>query len=81
MDHADDAAILEHARTDSRACITLDHDFHVHLAITHEGRPSVVFLRIESLNAQQQADLIQSGLLQCGEAILRAPLSPPHPGV
>jgi hypothetical protein len=32
MERADDAVILEKARSDERVCITLDHDFHVHLA-------------------------------------------------
>jgi predicted nuclease of predicted toxin-antitoxin system len=32
MAQAEDAEILEFARSDSRVCVTLDHDFHAHLA-------------------------------------------------
>lgn len=32
MDRADDVAILERARMEERVCVTLDHDFHAHLA-------------------------------------------------
>ena len=34
MDRAEDAEILQFARNDSRVCVTLDHDFHAHLAAT-----------------------------------------------
>jgi len=47
MDRADDLQILERARNDDRVCVTLDHDFHAHLAVTGQGRPSVVRLRIQ----------------------------------
>jgi len=50
MQKAEDIAILEFARQDDRVCITLDHDFHAHLAMTGSGRPSVVFLRVQGLD-------------------------------
>ena len=34
MQEADDAGILNAARSSARTCITLDHDFHAHLALT-----------------------------------------------
>ena len=40
MHRAEDAEILQFARDDSRVCVTLDHDFHAHLAATGHGRPS-----------------------------------------
>jgi predicted nuclease of predicted toxin-antitoxin system len=61
---AEDAAILEKARLDQRICVTLDHDFHAHLALTGSGRPSVVLLRVEGLDARGQADLIESVYVQ-----------------
>jgi predicted nuclease of predicted toxin-antitoxin system len=39
MDRAEDADILEFARRDSRVCVTLDHDFHAHLATTGKDAP------------------------------------------
>lgn len=69
MDRADDAEILDRARDDGRVCITLDHDFHRHLAIAREGHPSVVLLRIQGLNAQCQADLIRLVCSQCESAL------------
>lgn len=39
MDRAEDTDILELARRDSRACVTLDHDFHAHLATTGQDVP------------------------------------------
>ncbi len=69
MAQAEDQEILEYARNDSRVCITLDHDFHAHLASAGTGRPSVVFLRVEGLDAKRQADLIRSVYLQCEAAL------------
>jgi predicted nuclease of predicted toxin-antitoxin system len=69
MDRAEDADILQVARDDSRICITLDHDFHAHLAATENGRPSVVLLRLQGLDAAGQADLIRSVCMQCEAAL------------
>lgn len=69
MDQAEDAGIMERARLDERACVTLDHDFHAHLAMTGHGRPSVVLLRVQGLDAQGQADLIRAVYIQCEDAL------------
>ena len=69
MHRAEDAEILQFARNDSRVCVTLDHDFHAHLAATGRGRPSVVLLRVQGLDAMGQADLIRSVYLQCEAAL------------
>jgi predicted nuclease of predicted toxin-antitoxin system len=69
MERAEDAEILQFAREDSRVCVTLDHDFHSHLAATGHGRPSVVLLRVKGLDAMGQADLIRSVHLQCEAAL------------
>jgi predicted nuclease of predicted toxin-antitoxin system len=66
---AEDIQILERARIDGSVCVTLDHDFHAHLAVTGQGRPSVVLLRVQGLDAQGQADLIRSVCVQCEEAL------------
>jgi predicted nuclease of predicted toxin-antitoxin system len=57
---ADDTEILDAALRSGRVCVTLDHDFHAHLAIAGEGRPSVILLRVEGMTAEEQAELIAS---------------------
>ena len=69
MEQAEDIQILEKTRIDERVCITLDHDFHAHLAMTGHGRPSVVLLRAQGLDAQGQADLIRLVYVQCEDAL------------
>jgi predicted nuclease of predicted toxin-antitoxin system len=34
MARAEDIQILDRARNDESVCVTLDHDFHAHLAVT-----------------------------------------------
>ena len=69
LQEADDSVIMEYALRHSMVCITLDHDFHSHLARTAAGGPSVVFLRIAGRKAAQQAELLKAIWRQCGEAI------------
>jgi predicted nuclease of predicted toxin-antitoxin system len=69
MERAEDMQIPERARSDERVCVTLDHDFHAHLALTGNGRPSVVLLRVQGLDALGQADLIRSVYAQCEDAL------------
>ena len=57
---AEDVQILDVARHDGRICVTLDHDFHTHLAMTRAGQPSVVLLRVQGLDANGQAALIRA---------------------
>jgi predicted nuclease of predicted toxin-antitoxin system len=66
---ADDTQILEAARNSGRICVTLDHDFHAHLAIAGRGSPSVILLRVEGLSAEEQAELIASVSFQCESAL------------
>ena len=69
MSNADDILILERARNEERVCVTLDHDFHAHLAMAGAGRPSVLLLRVQGLDAEGQADLIRSVCIQCDAAL------------
>jgi len=69
MEQAEDVEILEKARVDEMVCVTLDHDFHAHLAVTGHGRPSVVLLRVQGLDAQGQADLIRAVCVHCEDAL------------
>jgi len=66
---AEDSQILDTARQAGRICVTLDHDFHTHLALAGEGLPSVILLRIQGLAAEAQAGLIESICLQCQIAL------------
>jgi predicted nuclease of predicted toxin-antitoxin system len=58
-----------------RMCVTLDHDFHAHLAMTGHGRPSVVLLRVQGLDAQGQTDLIRLVYAQCEGPLSEGPQS------
>jgi predicted nuclease of predicted toxin-antitoxin system len=69
LDRAEDAEILAFAFRESRACITLDHDFHAHLARAQMAGPSVVFVRLEGLNAENQVKLIKRVWKVCDDAI------------
>jgi predicted nuclease of predicted toxin-antitoxin system len=69
IDRADDAEILQFARDESRVCVTLDHGFHSHLAVTGHGRPSVELLRVQGLDAAGQAALIRAVYVQCEAAL------------
>jgi predicted nuclease of predicted toxin-antitoxin system len=69
LDRASDPEILEFARQRNMTCVTLDHDFHAHLALSLSESPSVVFVRIEGLTAERQAELIKAVWQVCGEAI------------
>ncbi len=69
MEKADGQLILDRARSEDRICITLDHDFHAHLAEAGHGRPSVVLLRVQRFDAEGQADLIRLVCVQCADAL------------
>ena len=45
LEKADDVAILDFARDREMACVSLDHDFHTHLAVSFAGKPSVILVR------------------------------------
>lgn len=69
MHTSDDTEILDRARDELRVCVTLDHDFHAHLALTRSGRPSVVLLRVQGLDSHGQAALIERILVDCEVAL------------
>lgn len=69
LDRADDLDILDYARQRGLACVTLDHDFHSHLALALSAAPSVVMLRVEGLSAEGQAALVETVWDACGKAI------------
>jgi len=69
LDRSQDVQILEFASRERRTCVTLDHDFHAHLALAQMVGPSVVLVRLEGLDASRQAALIRRVWETCGEAI------------
>jgi predicted nuclease of predicted toxin-antitoxin system len=69
LDQAEDIEVLATAAEQNRVCVTFDHDFHTHLALAGQGRPSVILLRVEGLSASAQADLIASLCVSCGAAL------------
>jgi predicted nuclease of predicted toxin-antitoxin system len=69
LERADDIEMLEAALREQRVCITLDHDFHAHLAATGKGLPSVVLLRVQGLDARSQAELIRAVFVLCEDAL------------
>jgi len=69
LDRAPDEEILRCAREQRRTCVTLDHDFHAHLALARSDEPSVVLLRVEGLDSVQQTAVIRRVWEVCGEAI------------
>jgi predicted nuclease of predicted toxin-antitoxin system len=62
LERAEDAEILDFALRESRTCVTLDHDFHSHLARNRTTGPSVVFVRLEGMAGREQADLIRKNM-------------------
>jgi predicted nuclease of predicted toxin-antitoxin system len=59
MATAEDGAIIKLAEVERRVVVTLDADFHGHLASLHAVQPSVVRIRIEGLKADASAVVIQ----------------------
>ena len=57
-ERATDVEILDAARQQQRICVTLDADFHTHLAVTNAATPSVIRLRIEGLKGEALARLL-----------------------
>jgi predicted nuclease of predicted toxin-antitoxin system len=79
LSRAEDEDILQFARQHGRTCVTLDHDFHTHLALARSDGPSVILLRIEGLDSAQQADLIRRAWELCAVEIeLGAAVSVDH---
>lgn len=66
---ASDSELLDCARAGDRVCVTLDHDFHAHLAATGQTKISVVLLRVQSLDSSQQAELIRNVVTRCETAL------------
>ena len=69
LDRADDLEILSYARERQITCVTLDHDFHAHLALSFSEGQSVVLVRAEGLNTENQAELTKAVWSACEDAL------------
>ena len=58
LSRATDLEILKWAKEHDRVCVTLDADFHAHLATTNAHKPSTIRIRVERLNAELLAALL-----------------------
>lgn len=74
LSRASDAEILERARTESRACVTLDADFHALLAVSGATGPSTIRVRIEGLDAAALSSLLRAAWPQMETDIQRGAL-------
>jgi predicted nuclease of predicted toxin-antitoxin system len=66
---AEDAVILDEARSSGRVVVTLDADFHTLMALSGATSPSVIRIRIESLRAEDVARLVQEVLSLCTDQL------------
>lgn len=48
---------VDYARHERRVCVTLDVDFHAHLAVSGAARPSTVRARLEAVNGRAKPTL------------------------
>jgi predicted nuclease of predicted toxin-antitoxin system len=64
---AEDSEIIRRASDEDRIVVTLDADFHTHLALTQALKPSVIRIRIEGLRAEEFSGLLQNVLTQCAD--------------
>ena len=64
---AEDSEIIRRAADEDRVVVTLDADFHTHLALTQALKPSVIRIRIEGLRAEEFSALLQNVLTQCAD--------------
>ena len=59
LSRAADQEILAFARADGRVCVTLDRDFHAHIALDRAHSPSVLLLRWQGLDAPALVDVLK----------------------
>jgi predicted nuclease of predicted toxin-antitoxin system len=69
MHRAEDAQILKWARELDSVIVTLDADFHAMMAVSGARAPSVVRLRIQGLNGEAVAGLVQTVLGEFGSEL------------
>lgn len=73
LDHAEDREIVDYARQSGRICVTFDHDFHSHLALTRADGPSIILIRAEGIESTGQSELIKRVLSAAMRSTLALP--------
>jgi predicted nuclease of predicted toxin-antitoxin system len=71
LSRANDAFILDYARTDRRVICTLDADFHALLATSGYCDPSVIRIRQEGLGGAQLAALLMKIWPRIADAVAK----------
>ena len=66
---ADDKTILAYALNRGMVLVTLDADFHAHLALSGARGPSVIRIRIEGLNSTELARLLTRVIRRCKDRL------------
>lgn len=69
MSRASDAAIIDWATAERRVVVTLDSDFHAHLALGGLTFPSVIRVRQEGLSGNMLASLLPRVWPQIADAL------------
>jgi predicted nuclease of predicted toxin-antitoxin system len=71
---AEDLQILDRATKEDRIVVSLDADFHAHLAVSGARRPSVIRIRVEGLRAEPLAERLVHVLEQCKDDLITGAL-------
>lgn len=67
LSQAEDQQILSVAADEDRIVVTLDADFHSHLALSQATKSSVIPIRIEGLQADEVVALLRTVLRDCDD--------------
>jgi len=67
--NAEDTEIMEYANKNNYIIMTFDLDFNTILSITHNLKPSIVQLRTQRINVEQDSEWIISAIKQNAEEL------------
>jgi predicted nuclease of predicted toxin-antitoxin system len=67
--NAKDTEVMEYASNNNCIIMTCDLDFNVILSITHDLKPSVVLIRAQRINAEQDGGWIAALLKENADAL------------
>ena len=67
MAESADQEILQRTLAEGRIVVTLDADFHAHLALSQARQPSAIRIRMEGLRAEAFSELVLSVIERCSD--------------